>query len=58
MKRILVTGRPLYSSHMLDCEESVEENVATCKEFLKRLAPMGMYLEIELGVTEERRWHR
>lgn len=46
------TGRPLYSSHMIDLsEESVEENVATCKEYLKRLAPMGMYLEIELGVT-------
>ena len=46
------TGRPLYSSHMIDLsEESVEENVATCKEFLMRLAPMGMYLEIELGVT-------
>ena len=46
------TGKPLYSSHMIDLsEETVEENVATCKEFLKRLAPMGMYLEIELGVT-------
>ena len=46
------TGRPLYSSHMIDLsEETVEENVATCKEYLKRLAPMGMYLEIELGVT-------
>ena len=46
------TGRPLYSSHMIDLsEEPVEENVATCKEFLERLAPMGMYLEIELGVT-------
>ena len=32
-------------------EESVEDNVATCKEYLKRIAPMGMYLEIELGVT-------
>jgi fructose-bisphosphate aldolase class II len=46
------TGRPLYSSHMIDLsEEPVEENVATCKEYLERLAPMGMYLEIELGVT-------
>ena len=46
------TGKPLYSSHMIDLsEEPVEENIATCKEFLKRMAPMGMYLEIELGVT-------
>ncbi|MBM72325.1 MAG: class II fructose-bisphosphate aldolase [Crocinitomicaceae bacterium] len=46
------TGKPLFSSHMIDLsEESVEDNVAMCKEYLKRLAPMGMYLEIELGVT-------
>lgn len=46
------TGRPLYSSHMLDLsEESLEENVATCEEYLKRMAKIGMTLEIELGVT-------
>ena len=46
------TGKPLYSSHMIDLsDEPVEENVSTCKEYLKRLTPMGMYLEIELGVT-------
>ncbi|TFH39054.1 MAG: class II fructose-bisphosphate aldolase, partial [Bacteroidia bacterium] len=28
-----------------------EENVATCKEYLERMAPIGMTLEIELGVT-------
>ena len=45
-------GKPLYSSHMLDLsEEPIEENVAICKEYLKRLDKMGMTLEIERGVT-------
>ncbi len=45
-------GRPLYSSHMLDLsEEPNEENVATCVEFFRRMAPLGMSIEIELGVT-------
>jgi fructose-bisphosphate aldolase, class II len=46
------TGRPLYSSHMLDLsEDSLEENIGTCAEYLERMAPLGMTLEIELGVT-------
>jgi len=46
------TGRSLYSSHMLDLsEEPIEENIATCVEYFKRMAKMGMTLEIELGVT-------
>jgi fructose-bisphosphate aldolase class II len=45
-------GRPLFSSHMLDLsEEPMEENVATCKKYLERMAPLGMTLEIELGIT-------
>lgn len=45
-------GQPLYSSHMLDLsEEPIEENVATSVEFFKRMAPLGMSIEIELGVT-------
>ena len=45
-------GKPLYSSHMIDLsEESLEENVGTCKSYLERMAKMGMTLEIELGVT-------
>lgn len=45
-------GRPLYSSHMLDLsEEPIEENIATSVEFYKRMAPLGMSIEIELGVT-------
>jgi fructose-bisphosphate aldolase, class II len=45
-------GKPLFSSHMLDLsEESLEENVATCKIYLERMSKIGMTLEIELGVT-------
>jgi fructose-bisphosphate aldolase class II len=45
-------GQPLYSSHMLDLsEEPIEENIATSVEFYKRMAPLGMSIEIELGVT-------
>ncbi|MFY0627383.1 MAG: class II fructose-bisphosphate aldolase [Reichenbachiella sp.] len=46
------TGRPLFSSHMIDLsEEPIEENIETCKKYLERMAKMGMTLEIELGVT-------
>jgi len=46
------TGRPLYSSHMLDLsEESLEENLSICEEYLKRMSKIGMTLEIELGIT-------
>jgi fructose-bisphosphate aldolase class II len=45
-------GQPLYSSHMLDLsEEPVDENIATSVEFYKRMEPLGMSIEIELGVT-------
>ncbi|MCX8480850.1 MAG: class II fructose-bisphosphate aldolase [Sediminibacterium sp.] len=45
-------NRPLFSSHMLDLsEEPIEQNVATSVEFFKRIAPLGMSIEIELGVT-------
>lgn len=44
--------RPLFSSHMLDLsEEPIEENVHTSVEFFKRMKPLGMSIEIELGVT-------
>ena len=44
--------RPLFSSHMIDLsEEPLEKNLSTCEEYLKRMAPLGMSLEIELGVT-------
>ena len=45
-------GQPLFSSHMLDLsEEPIEENIQTSVEFFKRMAPLGMGIEIELGVT-------
>lgn len=45
-------GQPLFSSHMLDLsEEPLEENIQTSVEFFKRMAPLGMGIEIELGVT-------
>lgn len=46
------TGKPLFSSHMLDLsEEPLEENIEICAKYLKRMSKMGMTLEIELGVT-------
>lgn len=46
------TGRPLYTSHMIDLsEEPIEDNLATCVEYHKRMAAIDMMLEIELGVT-------
>jgi len=45
-------GQPLFSSHMLDLsEEPIEENIATSVNFFKRMKPLGMSIEIELGVT-------
>ncbi|GAA5217232.1 class II fructose-bisphosphate aldolase [Corallincola platygyrae] len=46
------TGKPLFSSHMIDLsEESLEENIEICGKYLERMAKMGMTLEIELGCT-------
>jgi fructose-bisphosphate aldolase class II len=45
-------SQPLFSSHMLDLsEETIEENIHTSVEFYKRMHPLGMSIEIELGVT-------
>ena len=45
-------GTPLFSSHMLDLsEEPLEENIHTCKAYLKRMSAIEMSIEIELGVT-------
>ena len=45
-------GVPLYSSHMLDLsEEAIDDNLETCARVLKDMTPLGMSLEIELGVT-------
>ncbi|MBT0721255.1 class II fructose-bisphosphate aldolase [Tatumella sp. TA1] len=46
------TGKPLFSSHMIDLsEESLEENIEISGQYLARMAKMGMTLEIELGCT-------
>lgn len=51
-KHFAETGKPLYSSHMIDLsEESIEENIEICKQYLARMSKMGMTLEIELGIT-------
>ncbi|MFM1932359.1 MAG: hypothetical protein RL226_1662 [Bacteroidota bacterium] len=46
------TGRPLYSSHMLDLsEEPLHENIEISAKYFERMNKLGMILEIELGVT-------
>jgi len=46
------TGKPLFSSHMLDLsEEPLEENIEISCKYLERMSKIGMTLEIELGVT-------
>ena len=51
-KHFAETGKPLFSSHMLDLsEEPIQENIEISGRYLARMAKMGMTLEIELGVT-------
>ncbi|MBS9774609.1 MAG: class II fructose-bisphosphate aldolase [Tenacibaculum sp.] len=51
-KHFKETGKPLYSSHMIDLsEEPIEENIEICKKYLERMSKIGMTLEIELGIT-------
>jgi len=51
-KNIEREGVPLYSSHMLDLSgEPIADNLETCARVLKDMTPLGMSLEIELGVT-------
>jgi fructose-bisphosphate aldolase class II len=45
-------GEPLFSSHMLDLsEESKEENIEICLKYLKRMAAIDCWLEMEIGIT-------
>ncbi|KAF8548309.1 hypothetical protein OG21DRAFT_1516450 [Imleria badia] len=47
-----VNQEPLFSSHMLDLsEEPKEENIKTCVKYFKKLAPLGIWLEMEIGIT-------
>jgi fructose-bisphosphate aldolase, class II len=51
-KHFAETGKPLYSSHMIDLsEEPLHENIEICAKYLARMSKMGMTLEIELGIT-------
>ena len=46
------TGKPLFSSHMIDLsEEPLAENLEICQQYLRRMAKLDMTLEIELGIT-------
>jgi len=46
------TGKPLFSSHMLDLsEDDIEFNLSESARLLKRMAKIDMSIEIELGVT-------
>jgi fructose-bisphosphate aldolase class II len=46
------TGKPLFSSHMIDLsEQPIDENIAICKQYLSRMSKMDMTLEVELGIT-------
>ncbi|EKM82139.1 hypothetical protein AGABI1DRAFT_112255 [Agaricus bisporus var. burnettii JB137-S8] len=45
-------GEPLFSSHMLDLsEEPKEENIKICEKYFKRMAAIGIWLEMEIGIT-------
>ncbi|MBF7688729.1 class II fructose-bisphosphate aldolase [Acinetobacter rathckeae] len=51
-KHFAATGKPLFSSHMIDLsEESLEENIEICAQYLARMSKLDMTLEIELGCT-------
>jgi fructose-bisphosphate aldolase, class II len=46
------TGRPLFTSHMLDLsEEPLEENIEICVEYFRKMNALDMMIEIELGIT-------
>lgn len=46
------TGKPLFSSHMLDLsEEPLKENIEISCKYFERMNKMGITLEIELGIT-------
>jgi fructose-bisphosphate aldolase, class II len=45
-------GEPLYGSHMLDLSEEPDaENIGICVEYFKRMVPMKIWLEMEIGIT-------
>jgi fructose-bisphosphate aldolase class II len=47
-----VYGEPLFTSHMLDLsEEPHDENIGLCAVYFKKMAPMNLILEMEIGIT-------
>ncbi|MEA3290544.1 MAG: class II fructose-bisphosphate aldolase [Campylobacterota bacterium] len=51
-KHFELTGKSLFSSHMIDLsEQSLEENIEISSKYLQRMSKMDMTLEIELGIT-------
>lgn len=51
-KSVQTAGVPLFSSHMLDLSaEPLHQNIETAKRYLERTHALGMYLEIEIGIT-------
>merc|ERR1719325_18961 len=45
-------GEPLFSSHMLEfSEEPDEENIDICAKYFKKMAPLNLILEMEIGIT-------
>ena len=51
-KQFEKTGKPLFSSHMLDLsEEPLHENIEISCSYFERMNRMGITLEVELGVT-------
>ncbi len=47
-------GEPLFSSHMLDLSEEPKlERTATYVAYLKRMAAIGCFLEVEAGLTDD-----
>lgn len=46
------TGKPLFTSHMLDLsEDDIDFNLSESARVLEKMVPLGMSIEIELGVT-------
>jgi fructose-bisphosphate aldolase class II len=52
MEYFKMAGEPLFSSHMLDLsEEPHDENIGICETYFKKMAPMKLILEMEIGIT-------
>lgn len=51
-KHFAETGKPLFSSHMLDLsEEPLDENIEICVKYFERMNKIDQFIEIELGIT-------